>query len=115
MKLLAGRPAVVRVLREVAGTGDSKTSTMTDILTPPAFHLTFGLKMKMGEVAAVRSPASDKVKEGDVIVSAKVTQDDRTLGEVAARRARPGAPALRAGKGGGRRLGSVQGPRRVDR
>ena len=53
---------------------------MAEVLLPPAFHLTLGLKMKMGEVAAVRPPAADKVKEGDTIVSAKVTQDERLLG-----------------------------------
>ena len=81
MKLLAGRPAVVQVLRVSHGAKGDVTSTMADVLVPPAFHLTFGLKMKMGEVAAVRPPASDTVKEGDTIVSAKVMQDDRLLGE----------------------------------
>ena len=84
MKLLAGRPAVVRVLRETQGVnGEGVTSKMAEVLVPPAFHLTFGLKMKMGDAAAVRPPASDKVKEGDRIVSAKVMQDDRLLGEIA--------------------------------
>ncbi len=47
MKLLAGRPVVVRVLRESHGASDV-TSRMESVLVPPAFHWTLGLKMKMG-------------------------------------------------------------------
>jgi regulator of sigma E protease len=65
---------------------DVTTSTLARILVPPAFHATLGLKMKMGEVAAVRdrSPASDKVQPGDVITAATVTADGVKLGEIKA-------------------------------
>ncbi len=88
MKLLAGRPAVVRVLRETQGVnGEGVTSKMAEVLVPPAFHLTFGLKMKMGDAAAVRPPASDKVKEGDVILAARVTGGSKTAQAVSEIRA----------------------------
>ncbi len=54
---------------------------------PPAFHLTLGLKMKMGETAAVRPPATDKVKEGDVILAARVTGGPKTAQAVSEIRA----------------------------
>jgi regulator of sigma E protease len=71
LRLLAGLPMVVQVQR--AGAAEP-----VNILVPPAFTLTFGLHMKMGEVAAVRddSPAAgagfitaEPGKTGDVITA----------------------------------------------
>ncbi len=86
MKRLAGKPVIVQVLRVKKAENDVTTSTLARILVPPAFHVTLGLKMKMGEVAAVRdrSPASDKVQPGDVITAAVVTADGAKLGEIKA-------------------------------
>src|SRR5262249_13679821 len=52
MRLLAGKPAVIQVLRQ---NGDGPVN----LLVPPAYTLTFGLRMQTGGVAAVRtgSPA----------------------------------------------------------
>jgi regulator of sigma E protease len=50
MKLLAGKPAVLRVKR--------KSGETADLLVPPAFHVDLGLRMQMGPVAAVRSPGT---------------------------------------------------------
>jgi regulator of sigma E protease len=68
MNRLAGLPAVVRVQRKGGAT--------VDLLVPPAFHVDFGLVMKMGQVAAVRkeSPAFlAGVKQGDVLTGVKMT------------------------------------------
>ncbi len=67
MTQLAGRPAVVEVQREAHGPNEVVTSTTARVLVPPAFHQRLGLKVKMGDVAAVRAPATEKMKEGDVI------------------------------------------------
>ena len=84
MKRLAGKPIVVQVLRVKKAENDVTTSTLAKVLVPPAFHATLGLRMKMGEVAAVRdrSPASDKVQPGDVITAATVTTDGVKLDEI---------------------------------
>jgi len=86
MKRLAGKPSVVQVLRVKKAANDVTTSALVNVLVPPAFHATLGLKMKMGEVAAVRdrSPASDKVQPGDVITAATVTAGGAKLGEIRA-------------------------------
>src|SRR5262249_22588483 len=47
---LRGKPAVVRVKRDKS----SSESGFALILVPPAYHATFGMRMKMGEVAAIR-------------------------------------------------------------
>ncbi|MFO0930273.1 MAG: site-2 protease family protein [Gemmataceae bacterium] len=62
---LVGKPAVIEVRR--AGPADSPRARL---LVPPAFHLTFGLTMKMGKVAAIRpeSPAAGSdLKVGEEI------------------------------------------------
>jgi membrane-associated protease RseP (regulator of RpoE activity) len=71
MNQLAGLPMVVRVRR-----GDPNSSSLrddgppgptVDLLVPPAFHATFGLRMKMGRVAGIRddSPLSRARDEKD--------------------------------------------------
>ncbi len=67
MKLLAGKPAVVRVRRK----GTANDGELVSVLVPPAFHVDFGMRMKMGEIAGVRlgSPAEEAgVAKGSTIV-----------------------------------------------
>jgi regulator of sigma E protease len=68
MRVLAGKPAVLEVMRA----GGSRP---VKILVPPAYHWTVPIRMKMGKVAAIRddSPAVDKVRPGDVISEAVLT------------------------------------------
>lgn len=75
MKLLAGKPAVIQVVRDPSG-------EKVNLLVPPAYHYTLGMTMYMGKVVAIRdnSPASktdlqaatDDVK-GDQLVELKVS------------------------------------------
>jgi regulator of sigma E protease len=62
MRELAGKPIVVRVRRE-------GVPEPVDLLVPPAYHCTLGLRMEMGKVAAVRdgSPAKGHIEPGDQI------------------------------------------------
>jgi regulator of sigma E protease len=72
MKLLAGKPVVVRVRRAGADEDDPPV----DVLVEPAFRRTFGMRMKMGEITAVRadSPAARAgVTAGDVLSKVKLT------------------------------------------
>jgi regulator of sigma E protease len=74
MKELAGRPVVVQVRRH----GAAATAPAVNILVPPAYHYTLGLRMKMGKVAAVRndSPAANAgVMPGDVIYKVSLSYD----------------------------------------
>ena len=82
------------------------TSSRANVLVPPAFHVTLGMKMKMGEVAAVRdhSAATDKVQPGDKIMAAGVTAGGASLLELPESRALPALGASTAGL-----LGSPQG------
>jgi regulator of sigma E protease len=81
MQLLADKDVTIRVVR---GSGDK---TPVDIVVPPAFHHTFGARMQMGEVTAVRegSPADRagmhvrKPKfEGDVILKVEVADGKKS-------------------------------------
>lgn len=71
MKLLAGKPAVVQVIRD-----KDESAKPVNILVPPAYHYVLGMDMNMGRVAAVRdgSPArkaglvpSTDGKDGDLL------------------------------------------------
>ncbi|HVS35746.1 MAG TPA: site-2 protease family protein [Gemmataceae bacterium] len=84
MTQLAGLPAVVEVLREVHEANEAVNSKTAKVFVPPAFHRALGMKMKMGEVAAVRPPATDKVKEGDTILAARVTAGPKAAQTLAA-------------------------------
>jgi regulator of sigma E protease len=81
LKLLAGKPMVIQVLRRGAGTDD----TPVYLSVPAAFHRTFGMRMQMGPVAAVRdnSPAAKAGLQprddahgtvGDIITQAEVSE-----------------------------------------
>jgi regulator of sigma E protease len=65
MTLLAGQPVVFQVER---GTGSSKQRV--DITVPPMFHRTLGVRMKMGQIVAVR--------EGSAAAQAKVYVSEKT-------------------------------------
>jgi regulator of sigma E protease len=72
MQQFLGLPAVVRVQRDGAPDGET-----VDLYVPPAYHYTFGTRMKMGAVAAVRdaSPAAQKgLKAGDLLVQVELRQ-----------------------------------------
>jgi regulator of sigma E protease len=95
---LMGKPAVVQVKRDKT----SSESGFAQILVPPAYHATFGMRMKMGEVAAVRegSPAvaaadeDKRIKPGDrILFFKKVPQDDgKQREEVAVKLSYDGGP-----------------------
>jgi regulator of sigma E protease len=74
LKELAGRPVVVQVRRH----GAAPSAPPANVLVPPAYHYTLGLRMKMGKVAAVRnnSPAARAgVMPGDVISKVSLSHD----------------------------------------
>ncbi len=74
---LMGRPAVYQV-RRTAGEGEEKAESTALVFVPQAFHRDYGLRMKMGKVAAVRtgSPAEKAgLLAGDVISSAGLVYD----------------------------------------
>jgi membrane-associated protease RseP (regulator of RpoE activity) len=74
-RLLAGLPMVVQVRR-----GDPNNTSLRDepasgevvnLFVPPAFHVTFGMRMKMGKVAGLRenSPAVRvRLQKGDELI-----------------------------------------------
>lgn len=64
LKRLAGKPMTIRVLRKKEDTAGPPAPV--DIQVPPAFHYTFGMRMRMGPICSIRrnSPAERaKVKE----------------------------------------------------
>lgn len=75
MKRLAGHPMVVRVLRGAADEQGAHERQTEDLTLPPAYHLSFGMRMRMGAVTAVRdhSAAAASVQEGDIIDQVEVT------------------------------------------
>jgi regulator of sigma E protease len=79
MMRLAGQEVTVRVLHT--------DGTTEDLKVPPAFHQTLGLRMRMGQIVAVRegSPAAKaslvavnkaKQRDGDIIVRVEVSKAD---------------------------------------
>jgi len=78
MQRLAGQPVVIRVRR---GGGEGQPTRTQDIKVPPASHYTFGLRMRMGRVMAIRtdSPAQDRVQKFDIIERVEVN-DPRQKG-----------------------------------
>ncbi|GEM_PF-128260 len=75
LRQLAGMPIVIQVrrgdpnntsLRQPPANGD-----LVNLFVPPAYHFTFGMRMKMGKVAAVRegsSAARAGVQKGDELI-----------------------------------------------
>src|SRR5262249_39706449 len=87
LKLLAGKPMVIQVVRDVSQDKESSVAPApVNILVPPAFHWTLGVCMTMGEVAAVRneSPAAKaKMEPGSDILKKMVmeyTDGDKVVG-----------------------------------
>ena len=86
LQILAGKPMVVQVRRQ----GESSDAALVDISVPPAYTFAFGLRMRMGQVTAVRkgSPAEQSGiqprvlsagKEGDIIKEVEVKDGETTI------------------------------------
>src|SRR5262249_14602352 len=87
MSRLAGKDVTVRVLR-----GDKENQKEVDIVVPPAYQISFPMRMQMGEIIAIRvvdSPAADAklqaretgangiiLRRGDVIEEVAVPEPD---------------------------------------
>ena len=74
---LAGKPMKVRV-RRAAATDPNASPEEVEITVPPAYHYTFGLRMKMGRIMAVRddSPAAKAgVQPNDATSEPKIEGD----------------------------------------
>jgi membrane-associated protease RseP (regulator of RpoE activity) len=72
MKLLAGKPIVLQVQRK----GAPSDAKPLNLFVPPEYHRSLGLRMRMGEIAAVRgnSPAAAAgLQPGDVITHVTIT------------------------------------------
>jgi regulator of sigma E protease len=85
LKRLAGKAIVLQVRRKHA----DPRATPVAIHVPPAYHYTFGLRMRMGQVVAVREgSAADRAGvrvrdlsqgiEGDILKQVEVTEPDGT-------------------------------------
>jgi regulator of sigma E protease len=75
LQQLVGLPMVIQVRRDGAPAG----SAPVDLFVPAAYHYTLGVRMKMGEIAALRegSPAARAgLQKGDLLVKV-VLQDDQ--------------------------------------
>lgn len=73
LKRLAGQPMTVRVRRSDANA--TTTGQEVDIQVPAAFHYSFGMRMRMGKITAVRdrsTAAEAGVQEGDIIEQVEV-------------------------------------------
>jgi regulator of sigma E protease len=72
---LAGLPMVILVRRQ-ADPGDDAP---VPLFVPPAYHTTFGMRMKMGKVAGVRRGSSAEaagLRPGDELINAVMTFDN---------------------------------------
>src|SRR5262249_53999953 len=87
LRRLAGLPMVVQVRR-----GDPNNTSLRDepdigptvnLFVPPAYHVTFGMRMKMGKVAGVRersAAASAGIQKGDLLEKVVLSdQQGKTL------------------------------------
>jgi membrane-associated protease RseP (regulator of RpoE activity) len=75
LRQLAGMPIVIQVRRgdpnNTSLRQNPSTGPIVSLFVPPAYHFTFGMRMKMGKVAGVRedSPAAHaEIKKGDEII-----------------------------------------------
>lgn len=80
MALLAGKPVTLHVRRK----GQAEDAPPTVITLPPSYHKTTGLRMRMGEITALRqnSPATTAktpVQPGDQITEVEVTDANGVL------------------------------------
>jgi regulator of sigma E protease len=75
LRQFVGLPMVVQVRRDGAPASDPPI----DLFVPPAYHWTFGMRMKMGEVSALReaSPADKAgLRKGDLLIKV-VLKDEK--------------------------------------
>lgn len=75
LRQLTGMPIVIQVRRgdpnNTSLRQNPSTGPVVNLFVPPAYHFTFGMRMKMGKVAGVRegSPAAEAgVKKGDELI-----------------------------------------------
>jgi regulator of sigma E protease len=85
LRQLAGKPMVIQVRRgdpdNTAYREDTANGPVVNLFVPPAYHFTFGMRMKMGKVAAIResSPAARAgVRKGDELIKVVMTAEDGT-------------------------------------
>jgi regulator of sigma E protease len=82
MQLLAGKEVTIRVLRGPEGKQEA-----VDIKVPPAFHYTFGARMRMGQIVSVREGSSgqragvqardaNRSLNGDIIEQVELPEPD---------------------------------------
>ncbi len=80
LRQLAGRPMVIQVRRgdpnNTSYFENTASGEVVNLFVPPAYHSTFGMRMKMGKVAAVRegsSAALARLKKGDELIKVVMT------------------------------------------
>jgi regulator of sigma E protease len=76
LRLLKGRFMVIRVRHDASRHHDKPEE---DLLLPPAYHTTLGVRMRMGQVAGIREgSAADTagVKDGDILEEVLLKADD---------------------------------------
>jgi membrane-associated protease RseP (regulator of RpoE activity) len=82
LRQLAGLPMVVQVRRGDPNNSSmreqSESGSIVNLFVPPAYHFTFGMRMKMGKVAGVRegsSAARADVRKGDELIKVVLTDE----------------------------------------
>jgi regulator of sigma E protease len=70
MRKLAGKTVVIQVRRDKGTEKESASAVPVNVLVPAAFHVSLGLRMKMGKVAAIRddSPAAAAGLQPDHVI-----------------------------------------------
>jgi regulator of sigma E protease len=82
MRKLKGKPMVFQVRRhksDSSESGETASGETVNILVPPAYRRTLGLRMKMGKVAAIREgskAAETNLSKGDLITAVTLTYGD---------------------------------------
>ncbi|HLN29207.1 MAG TPA: site-2 protease family protein [Gemmataceae bacterium] len=104
--LLEGKAMIMRVRRHDAQGGEK----LVDIEVPPAYQYAFGMRMRMGQITAVRdqSPAaaagviardvSQGITEGDIIDQVEVTETDGSKTRYVSSRNKPVPPDVKTVK-----------------
>jgi regulator of sigma E protease len=118
LKKLAGKPIIVQVSPPPAPSADGSRAVgsipTVDIRVPPSYHRALGLRMRMGQITALRdgSPAAragiiardnSKGADGDIIKQVEVSDNGRTIRYVSAGK----KPSRKGGMEGAARAGSV--------
>lgn len=85
LRQLAGAPVVIQVRRgDPSNTSlrqNPATGPAVNLFVPPAYHFTFGMRMKMGKVAGVRedsSAARADVRKGDELIKVVLLDQNGT-------------------------------------